>query len=299
MMSLSYLFRVGKSTVSNIISETLDEIWNVLQPLVLVARNREEWKKAAEGFEAQWNFPNCIGAIDGKHVWIQAPPHAGSSYYNYKGNHSIILMAVVNHQYEFLLVDIGGQGRQSDGGIFRESSIGQKLANKTLDIPEHQVIADGRPPLRFAIVGDEAFSLLESLMRPYPGQSQMDIEKRIYNYKHSRARRLSKNAFGILAAQWRIFAQPIIGKVINIENTIKASVCLHNFLIKYVKHSYTTPALVDREQDGVVIQGTWRDTPSQLTPVRQLGANMYRRNAKDIRDTFKSYFNEEGAIPWQ
>nr|CAH7739054.1 unnamed protein product [Callosobruchus chinensis] len=209
-------------------------------------------------------------------------------------------MAVVNHQYEFLLVDIGGQGRQSDGGIFRESSsIGQKLANKTLDIPEPQVIADGRPPLPFVIVGDEAFPLLENLMRPYPGQSQMDIEKRIYNYRHSRARRLSENAFGILAAQWRIFGQPIIGKVINIENIIKASICLHNFLIKYVKHSYTTPALVDREQDGVVIQGTWRDTPSQLTPVRQLGANMYRRNAKDIRDTFKSYFNEEGAIPWQ
>nr|CAH7727771.1 unnamed protein product [Callosobruchus chinensis] len=41
MMSLSYLFRVGKSTVSNIISETLDVIWNVLQPLVLVAPNRE------------------------------------------------------------------------------------------------------------------------------------------------------------------------------------------------------------------------------------------------------------------
>nr|CAH7727770.1 unnamed protein product [Callosobruchus chinensis] len=173
-------------------------------------------------------------------------------------------MAVANHQYEFLLVDIGGQGRQSDGGIFRVSSIGQKLANKTLDIPEPQVIADGRPPLPFVIVGDEAFPLLENLTRPYSGQSQMDIEKRIYNYRNSRARRLT-------------------------------SVCLHNFLIKYVKHSYTTPALVDREQDGVVIQGTWRDTPSQLTPVRQLGANMYRRNAEDIRDTF----NEEGAIPWQ
>nr|CAH7714746.1 unnamed protein product [Callosobruchus chinensis] len=101
----------------------------------------------------------------------------------------------------------------------------------------------------------------------------MDIEKRIYNYRNSRARRL----------------------IINIKNIIKASVCLHNFLIKYVKHSYTTPALVDREQDGVVIQGTWRDTPSQLAPVRQLGAYMYRRNAENIRDTF----NEEGAIPWQ
>lgn len=151
----------------------------------------------------------------------------------------------------------------------------------------------------FVIVGDEAFPLMENLMRPYPGREGLDLDKLVYNYRHSRARRMSENGFGILVAQWRIFSRPIIAKLENAENVIKAAVCLHNFLMKYVKHNYIPPLLVDHERDGVVIPGAWRNAPSQLIGVGRLGANMYGTNAKEIRNAFKDYFNEEGAVPWQ
>ena len=58
----------------------------------------------------RWQFPLCLGAIDGKHVAIRPPPNSGSWYFN-KKTFSIILMAVAGPDYECLYADISSNGR--------------------------------------------------------------------------------------------------------------------------------------------------------------------------------------------
>jgi hypothetical protein len=72
--TISFSFRVGRSTVSKIAKEICIEIWNVLQPLYLPVPTQETWKQAEKGFGERWNFPNCVGSIDVKHVKIKCPP---------------------------------------------------------------------------------------------------------------------------------------------------------------------------------------------------------------------------------
>lgn len=60
--------------------------------------NLEQRERIQLGFGKKWNFPSCCGAIDGKHVFIQAPSNSGSEYFNYKNRNSIILIVVVDHQ---------------------------------------------------------------------------------------------------------------------------------------------------------------------------------------------------------
>lgn len=72
MHSMSYLYLAGVSTISHIIGETCNVIWNSLRQQVLPStKNTEEWLYIAREFKEKWDFDHCIGAIDGKHVVIQ------------------------------------------------------------------------------------------------------------------------------------------------------------------------------------------------------------------------------------
>jgi hypothetical protein len=85
-----------------------------------VPANHAEWESIEHGFQTRWNFPGCHGAIDGKHVLIQAPSQRGSEFWNYKETNSIDLMAIVYHDYCFRYINIRANERNSDGGIFRK-----------------------------------------------------------------------------------------------------------------------------------------------------------------------------------
>ena len=80
--SLSFSFRVGHSTICAIVRETCEVLWHVLQPLYVKSPSTvSDWVGISQQFEKCWNFPHCVGAIDGKHVVMQAPAGSGSTFY--------------------------------------------------------------------------------------------------------------------------------------------------------------------------------------------------------------------------
>ncbi|XP_041355303.1 uncharacterized protein LOC121372934 [Gigantopelta aegis] len=111
--TLEYEFRVANNTISRIVPETCNAINNEFAEEFLKCPSiPDEWRAVAEGFSNKWNFYNCVGALDGKHVAFRAPCASGSVYYNYKGFHSSVLMALVDSQYRFLYVEVGANGGQ-------------------------------------------------------------------------------------------------------------------------------------------------------------------------------------------
>ncbi|CAN7977245.1 unnamed protein product [Ixodes persulcatus] len=171
MQDLAMSYRMHASTVSGILKETLPAIWDCLSPVVLKKPTTLEWEKIRQEFCAKWNFPNAIGSIDGKHFSIKCPNNSGSDCYNYKGFYSLLLLAVADANYRFTLVDVGAQGRMSDGSFFRESAIRRHFEANTLGLPSDV----SRWPV--CLLGDAAFPLRTYLMRPYPGRSLDDKKK--------------------------------------------------------------------------------------------------------------------------
>ncbi|XP_063925016.1 uncharacterized protein LOC135138913 isoform X2 [Zophobas morio] len=230
--TIGHSYRVGFSTVGQIVREVCEAICQRLQNIAMPEPNEETWKKAAEGFETRWQFPNCIGSIDGKHVTIKCPQKSGSNYFCYLKKFSIVLMAIVGPDYKFLCVDIGGFGKNSDSGIFEASNMGMKCELGQMNFPQDKNLPGQTEPCPHVFIGDEAFALRPYLMRPFPyRQSRSNIRKEKYNTRLCRARRVVENAFGILAQKWRIFYRPLETSVGTTVTIVKTACLLHNYLI--------------------------------------------------------------------
>jgi len=67
--------------------------------------------------QAMCNFPHSFGTIDGKHVVLQCATNSASEYVSYKNIFSIVPFALVDANYNFMLVDAGCQGKIPDSGI--------------------------------------------------------------------------------------------------------------------------------------------------------------------------------------
>ncbi|XP_072159792.1 uncharacterized protein [Bemisia tabaci] len=280
-------YRMGESTVRGIVFETSKLIWETLKDTWMPKPTEETWLRNAERFWTLWNYPNCIGAIDGKHVVFEKPRKSGSLFFNYKKEFSIVLLALVDADYRFITVDVGSYGRNSDGGIFRSSSLGKSLANGTLNIPPPKALPYSEVTVPMVIVGDEAFPLLTNSMRPFPGAYLGDdVPKKIYNYRHSRARRVSENAFGILAKKFRIYGKKFSFQPETMDYIILATTILHNFL----RDDKCCWQPGEFEMDAVT---------EGLGEIPGIGGNN-PRDAFEIRDIYMAYFmSEAGSVPWQ
>ncbi|XP_017881154.1 protein ALP1-like [Ceratina calcarata] len=288
--TISFSYRLGHTTVNKIVNETCAVIVRTLLHEMIPEPTNDTWTTTAEDFWTKWNFPNCIGALDGKHVVIQAPPNSGSQYYNYKKTFSIVLLALVDANYKFLAVDVGGYGKNSDGGIFAHSAMGRRLEAGTLNVPDSRELPGSEMRASHVIVGDEAFPLKTYLLRPYPGV-QLSHDTRIFNYRLSRARRVVENAFGILAQKFRIYHRRLNANPENADNIILSTCILHNF-IRDLTNDQPTGVPHGASTSSEIEQTSLENLPNQ--------GGQGGREALLMRDTFKEYFlSEAGSVPWQ
>lgn len=236
-----------------------------------------------DGFHSIWQFPHCIGALDGKHVKFRPKRSDGSSFRNYKGNDSIVLLALVDANYKILFADIGRNGRMNDGAIFRESVLFQKLRDGSLNLPSKSPLPGSDLCVPYVFVADDAFALQENVMKPFP-ERDLTPQRRTCNYRFCRARRVVENVFGMMSNKFRILLQTIPLSVSKVELITKVCCLLHNFVLARNSQGYA-PQNVD-------------ELPC-LPSISVRGANRSTDNAREVREHFSWYFNTVGRVPWQ
>lgn len=280
-VAVSLYFARGESTVRKIIKETSEALWNVLKDIYMPVPTQDMLKHIADRFELLWNLPNCIGALDGKHIRIEKFPHTGSENFNYKHFHSTVLLACCDADGLFTIIEPGYAGRNSDGGIFKASSMNFWMAHgDNIPLPSPLRYDEKNIPFPYYFVGDEAFPLTRNLMRPFSGKT-LDNVKRIFNYRLSRGRKTIECVFGMATEKFAVLNGPIRCRDSSTVNSIVRSACiLHNFVRKqegaeYRPQDITQPENLAQRPTGIETRDLVVNNGSSAIALRNYLANHF------------------------
>ena len=309
--SLQYQFRIHRTTIALFIPFVCRKIYECLKEEYLkLPSTKDEWKDIANSTQKRWQFPNCIGAADGKHISTIHPCGSGSEFFNYKGFYNIVLLALIDHDYKFIYVDVGCQGCISDGGIYRHSSFYNAVMSGILNLPDPEPLPKSPDPvwqfdqpdvpIPFFFVADEAFPLSINCMKPYL-QKNLPDRKIIFNYRLSRMLRISENVFGIWSNRFCVFTTSIALAPDKAKDITMATIVLHNMLRTKGQGSFTPEGSMDQEvSSGGVELGDWREDNVSLTnALSKIKSNRASDSAENIRNTLVDHFYGPGQIPWQ
>ena len=175
-----------------------------------------------QGYDEEWGFPMCGGAIDGTHIPILAPNESHADYVNRKRYHSIIMQAVVDHNHLYRDVVIGWPGSVHDARVLSNSKIYEKGNYNSLfpQNVEEQISGQKMNPV---IIGDAAYPLLPWLMKPYPENNTTPRIKKKFNYQLSRAWMSVENTFGKWKGRFIRFSKRVDMEVSSLDIVITAS----------------------------------------------------------------------------
>lgn len=210
--------------------------------------------------------------------------------------------------FRFTFADVGGEGSVGDASIWNRSALKANIESGNIGFPNPCVLPQAKDSIEipFHIVGDSAFQLETFLMKPYSQVAvNSDFNKRIFNYRLSRARRCVENAFGILVRRFEVLRAPIRTVVETADFIVLATISLHNWLMtdRMRRNTYCTSGLTDEENLslGTFTPGDFRsDHPSTgLIPLCQQGGRNSSNSSQVMRDYLCSYFTAEGGRSWQ
>ena len=227
---------LGKSTVHGILRQVCSAISANFGHLIAWPTGRR-LARVTSAFQAKQGLPNCMGAIDGTHVYISAPPNSivAADHRNRNKSFSILLQGVVDTKCYFTSMNTGPPGSLHDSAHFKSSELYRKVEEGVMggfhDDPLTWPSALPFPPY---IVADRGYPLLSWCMTPFkmgPMGTALTNEEVWFNRKHSSTRMCVERAFGILKARFKEIGGKSSLKLDFLPTVVHACCVMHNILL--------------------------------------------------------------------
>ena len=227
---------LGKSTVHEILRQVCSAISIHFAHLIAWPSGRRPMRVAA-GFQAKQGFPNCIGAIDGTHIYVTSPPNtiAAADHRNRHKSFSVLLQGVVDSKCYFTSINTAPPGSLHDSAHFKSTELYRKTEEGTMaGFHDDPLAWDLGLPFPPYLVADKGYPLLSWCITPFrmgPMGLPLSREEAWFNRKHSSTCMSVERGFGILKARFKEIGTKSSLKLDFMPTVIHCCCVLHNILL--------------------------------------------------------------------
>ena len=227
---------LGKSTVGDILRQVCGAISRNFGHLIAWPTGRR-LTRIATGFQSKQWLPNCIGAIDGSHIYIASPSNTivAADHQNRNKSLSILLQGVVDSKCYFTSINTGPPGSFHDSAHFKSTELYRKVQEGTMGgFHDDPLTWPSSLPFPPYIVADKGYPLLSWCITPFkmgPMGSPLSQEEAWFNRKHSSTRMSVERGFGILKARFKEIGTKSSMKLDFLPTVVHVCCVLHNILL--------------------------------------------------------------------
>ncbi|GBG60141.1 hypothetical protein CBR_g3384 [Chara braunii] len=240
------LFGIGRSSCIKAVDDVTTAILTAYPEKITIPSGRRLLQVLRVFSEK--GFPNCFGAIDCTHIYVDKPANAPSeNYFDRKQQFLVVAQVVVDHDMRIIDVFVDYPGCVHDQRVLRNSSLIRRAESGEIFNADPIVLPGGVRTTGY-LLGDNGYAPRTWIVVPYRG-SEKAGDVAWFDTRQKTTRGVVERAFGRLKGMWRLFLCHHKTNMNNLPQQFVVVCIIHNLLLE-VGVAFDKGLLLERDRDG-------------------------------------------------